>query len=67
MATVTLKEGKDGKKETLENAIRRWKRKVQNDGIINDLRKHQEFLKPSVRKKLKAKEARKNRHAMGLR
>ena len=50
---------KVGETESLDSAIKRFKRKCQRDGIIGDIRKNQEYLKPSVRKKLKREEARK--------
>jgi len=54
MSTVKVNEG-----ETLDNAIRRWKRKCARDGIIGDLRKKEAYEKPSVKRKKKAEAARK--------
>ena len=48
-----------GENESLENALKRFKRKVQKDGIIADIKKKEEYVKPSVKKKLKSQEARK--------
>ena len=48
-----------GENESLENALKRFKRGVQKDGIVADMRRKQEYVKPSVAKKLKSKEARK--------
>lgn len=48
-----------GENESVDSAIKRFKRKCQKDGIIGDLRKKEAYLKPSVRKKLKSEEARK--------
>ena len=50
---------KVGENESLDSAIKRFKRKCQKDGIIGDIKKNQEYLKPSVKKKLKREEARK--------
>ena len=50
---------KVGENESVDSAIKRFKRKCQKDGIIGDLRKKEAYLKPSVRKKLKSEEARK--------
>ena len=50
---------KVGETESLDSAIKRFKRKCQKDGIIGDIKKNQEYLKPSVKKKLKREEARK--------
>ncbi|MDR3185492.1 MAG: 30S ribosomal protein S21 [Christensenellaceae bacterium] len=54
MSTVYVKES-----ESLDNAIRRWKKKCANDGIIGDLRRKEHYEKPSVRKKRKIEAARK--------
>jgi small subunit ribosomal protein S21 len=45
--------------EGLENAIKRFKRKCQKDGIIADIRRKVEYVKPSVAKKKKSEAARK--------
>ena len=46
-----------GETESVENAIKRFKRKCQKDGIIGDLRKHEQYEKPSVKRKKKQKAA----------
>ena len=48
-----------GKDESLDSALKRFKRKCQKDGIIGDLRKHEEYKKPSVKRKEKREAARK--------
>lgn len=48
-----------GENESLENALKRFKRKVQKDGIIADMKKKEEYVKPSVARKLKSENARK--------
>ena len=45
--------------ETLENALRRFKRKCEKSGILTEIKKRQHYEKPSVRKKRKALAARK--------
>jgi len=45
--------------ESLEDALRRFKRKCQKSGIISELKKRQHYEKPSVKKKKKAIAARK--------
>jgi small subunit ribosomal protein S21 len=50
---------KVGDSETLDNALRRFKRKCARDGIIGDLKKKEHYEKPSVRRKKKAEAARK--------
>ncbi len=45
--------------ETLENALRRFKRKVQQADIIKEIKKHSYYLKPGEKKRTKAALARK--------
>ena len=54
MATIKV-----GENETLDSALRRFKRRCARDGIIGDLRKKDQYEKPSVRRKKKAEAARK--------
>ena len=44
----------------IERALRKFKKKVQTSGILNDLRLKEHFVKPTVERKLK-KAAAKNR------
>jgi small subunit ribosomal protein S21 len=45
--------------ESLENALRRFKRKCEKSGILTEVKKRQHYEKPSVRRKRKALAARK--------
>ena len=54
LAEVRLQEG-----ETLENALRRFKRKVQQEDIIKEVKRHSFYLKPGEKKRVKAALARK--------
>lgn len=54
MAEVRIQEG-----ESLENALRRFKRKVQQEDIIKEVKKHSFYLKPGERKRVKQALARK--------
>ena len=54
MAEVKLQEG-----ETLENALRRFKRKVQQEDIIKEVKRHSFYLKPGEKKRAKQALARK--------
>ncbi len=45
--------------ETLDNALKRFKRKCEKAGILTEIKKRQHYEKPSVRKKRKALAARK--------
>lgn len=47
--------------ESIEGALRRFKRQVQQEGIIKDSKRHAFYLKPGERKRLKSKLARKLR------
>lgn len=54
LAEVVLQEG-----ETLESALRRFKRKVQQEDIIKEIKRHSYYLKPGEKARLKAALARK--------
>lgn len=54
MAEVRLNEG-----ESVENALRRFKRKVQQEDIIKQVKKHSFYLKPGEKKRIKQALARK--------
>lgn len=45
--------------ESLENALRRFKRKCEKSGVLTEIKKRQHYEKPSVRRKRKALAARK--------
>ena len=45
--------------ESLENALKRFKRKCEKSGILSEIKKRQHYEKPSVKKKRKALAARK--------
>jgi small subunit ribosomal protein S21 len=50
-----------GKNETLDAALRRFKRSCQKSGVLADVRKHEHYDKPSVKKKKKSEAARKRK------
>lgn len=50
---------KVGENESLESALKRFKRKCQRDGIIGEVRKREAYLSPSVKRKKKEEAARK--------
>jgi small subunit ribosomal protein S21 len=56
MAEVKLHEG-----ETLENALRRFKRKVLQEDIISETKPHSFYLKPGQKRRVKQALARKRR------
>ena len=45
--------------ESIENALRRFKRKVISEEIIKDLKKHAHYIPPGQKAKLKSANARK--------
>lgn len=47
-----------GENETLESALKRFKRKCARSGVMAEVRKREHYEKPSVRKKKKAEAAR---------
>ena len=57
MAEVKLKEG-----ESLDSALRRFKRQVARTGVLAELRKREHYEKPSVKRKKKAEAARKRKY-----
>ncbi len=54
MAIVIVQEG-----ESLESALRRFKRKVQQEEIIKDAKRHSYYLKPGEKRRVKQALARK--------
>ena len=48
MAEVRIQEG-----ESLENALRRFKRKVQQEDIIKEVKRHSFYLKPGEKRRVK--------------
>ncbi|MBO8128549.1 MAG: 30S ribosomal protein S21 [Peptococcaceae bacterium] len=47
-----------GKNESLDSALRRFKRTCQKAGVFAEARKHEHYEKPSVKRKKKAEAAR---------
>jgi len=45
--------------ESVESALRRFKRKVQQEAIIKEIKKHSVYLKPGEKRRLKDAQARK--------
>ena len=54
MAEVRMQDG-----ESIENALRRFKRKVQQEHIIKELKRHSFYLNPGEKKRIKQALARK--------
>src|SRR5207249_12158231 len=49
LAEVRIFEG-----ESIESALRRFKRQVQQEGIVKDFKKHSYYLKPGEKKRIKS-------------
>jgi len=56
-----LTEIKVGKNETLDSALRRFKKQCSKSGVISEVRKREHYEKPSVKRKKKSEAARKKR------
>ena len=54
LAEIKIQEG-----ESIESALRRFKRKVQQEDIIKDIKKHSFYLKPGDKRRAKQALARK--------
>ncbi len=54
MSEVKVKDG-----ESLENALRRFKKKTARAGVMSEVRKREHYEKPSVKRKKKSEAARK--------
>ena len=57
MSNVIVKEG-----ESLDSALRRFKRNCAKAGIQQEIRKREHYEKPSVRRKMKSEAARKRKY-----
>lgn len=58
MSVVKVREG-----ESLDSAIKRFKRQCTKEGIIGDIKRKQEYEKPSVKRKKKQEAARKRKNS----
>lgn len=56
MAEVKVKEN-----ESLDSALRRWKKSCARSGVLAEVRKREHYEKPSVRRKKKSEAARKRK------
>lgn len=56
-----MSEVKVGKNETLDSALRRFKRNCQKSGVLSEVRKREHYEKPSERRKKKSEAARKRK------
>ena len=56
MSEVRIEDG-----ESLESALKRFKKKVQKAGILTEIRRREHYEKPSVKKKRKRAQARRKK------
>ena len=56
MSEVRVKEG-----ESLENALKRFKRSCAKAGVFAEVKKREHYVSPSLKRKQKSEAARKNR------
>ncbi len=57
MAEIKVREG-----ESLDSALRRFKKQTSRDGTLAELRKREHYEKPSVKRKKKSEAARKRKY-----
>ncbi len=57
MSEIRVKEN-----ESLESALKRWKRQCAKAGVLAELRKREHYEKPSVKRKKKSEAARKRKY-----
>ena len=57
MAEIRIKDN-----ESLDSALRRFKRQCARAGVLNEVRKREHYEKPSVKRKKKSEAARKRKY-----
>ena len=57
MAEIRVKEN-----ETLDSALRRFKKSCARSGVLSEVKKREQYDKPSVKKKKKSDPARKRKY-----
>ncbi len=50
-----------GENESIESALKRFKKKIQKAGILSEIKRRETYEKPSIKKKRKSEAARKRR------
>ena len=59
---ITDEPGQSKENESLDSALRRFKRQTSRDGVIQEVRKREHYEKPSVKRKKKSEAARKRKY-----
>jgi len=57
MAEIRIKEN-----ESLDSALRRFKRQCARSGVLSEVKKREQYDKPSVKRKKKSEAARKRKY-----
>jgi small subunit ribosomal protein S21 len=57
MAEVEVQPG-----ESIESALKRFKKKIQKAGILSEIKRREYYMKPSVKRKRKSESARKRKN-----
>ena len=57
-----MAEIKVGDNESLDNALKRFKRQCARSGVLSEYRKREHYEKPSVRRKKKSEAARRKKY-----
>ncbi|MDD3238307.1 MAG: 30S ribosomal protein S21 [Candidatus Gastranaerophilales bacterium] len=50
-----------GDNESIESALKRFKKKIQKAGILSEIKRRERYEKPSIKRKRKSEAARKRR------
>ena len=56
-----MPEIKVGENESIESALRRFKKKIQKAGILSEIKRRERYEKPSIKRKRKSETARKRK------
>jgi small subunit ribosomal protein S21 len=59
---MLVSEIKVRKNESIDSALRRFKKTVARDGLLAEIKKRKHYEKPSVRRKKKSEAARKRKY-----
>jgi len=58
-----LSEIQVGEGESIESALKRFKKKIQKAGILSEIKRRERYEKPSAKRKRKAEVSRKRRYS----
>ena len=61
VSEIRVKDSESLDNESLESALRRFKRQCAKSGVLSEIRKREHYEKPSVRRKKKSEAARKRK------